>query len=346
VASIAAAAGAEVVLWRLFPGGGRFPFSLPEAAAGVAFCVVGVACTWRVESARVLRYVFAVYLTAVLTLYVVPSAIGENVARLRFAAIPLAVLVFSLRRWRPLGVGIVVVGLAVSWNLTPLASSFVQNRVDVSAQARTWPPAISFLRTHLTASYRVEAVDTSTHWAASYLATADIPLARGWYRQADFPQNAVLYDDELGPKAYLRWLRGLGVRYVVLTNARPDYSARGEAALVRSGRAGLRPVFRTRELTIYSVPKPVKIITGPGSPGLAWLTESRIGAVVHRGGEYRIAVRWSPYWRASHGCLRRGKDGMLRLTTRQARTVRLVFQVDARRALGELAGDQPECTLH
>ncbi len=89
-------------------------------------------------------------------------------------------------------------------------------------------------------SYRVEAVDTAGHWPAVYLPTAGIPLARGWFRQDDFPQNALLYG-ELGPRTYLAWLRGLGVRYVVLTNAPPDYSARAEAALFRSGRSGFGP---------------------------------------------------------------------------------------------------------
>ena len=45
--------------------------------------------------------------------------------------------------------------------------------------------------------YRVEAVATSGHWDAYYLADKGVPLARGWYRQDDFPENAVLYDHNL-----------------------------------------------------------------------------------------------------------------------------------------------------
>jgi hypothetical protein len=56
-------------------------------------------------------------------------------------------------------------------------------------------------------------------------------------------------------------------------------------------------------------------------------------------------VRWSPYWHASLGCLSKGKDGMIRLTTRHARFVRLTFQVSAARAIEELAGQQPSCRL-
>jgi hypothetical protein len=192
VAGVAVAGLAEVALWRIFPGGGRFPFSFAEAAAGVAFCVVGLVFTWRVETARVLRFVFGVYLAAYVASYLIPSAVGENVGRLRFAAIPLAVLVFSLRRWRPLIPGIAVLLLAVSWNVTPLAASYSRNGADVTVQPRTWPAAIEYLHQHLGPSFRVEAVDTSTHWPAVYLADAGIPIARGWFRQDDFPQNAVL----------------------------------------------------------------------------------------------------------------------------------------------------------
>jgi hypothetical protein len=154
----------------------------------------------------------------------------------------------------------------------------------------------------------------------------------------------VLYD-KLGPKVYLRWLRGLGVRYVVLSQSPPDYSSRGEADLVRSGRTGLVPVFATPELTVYRVPAARSMITGPGSPRLTALTESKMRAVLPRGGTYRIAVRWSPYWHASLGCIAKGHDGMIRLTTRRPHLVRLVFHVNATRALEELAGKQPSCTL-
>ena len=334
----------ELILWRLFPDGGRFPFHLADAAAGVAFCLLGLVFTWRVERARVVRFVFGVYLAASVTSYVVPSAVGGNIERLRYAAIPLAVLVLSLRHWRPLLPGIAVVALAVSWNLSPLAASYASGRADVTAKPSAWPAAIAFLHAHLGPSYHVEAVDTSGHWPAVYLADARIPLARGWFRQDDFPQNEVLYS-KLGPKTYLAWLRGLGVRYVVLSTAPPDYSARAEAALVRSGRAGLQPVFYTSKLTVYEVPKPRSIVTGPDRPHLAALTQERIRVDVHRGGDYRIAVRWSPYWRASDGCLREGKDQMLRLQTRAARQVTIVFQVNADNALDELDGAKHHCSL-
>ncbi len=100
---------------------------------------------------------------------------------------------------------------------------------------------------------RVEAVDTAGHWPAVYLADADIPLARGWFRQDDFPQNEVLYS-KLGPRTYLQWLHGLGVGYVVLARTTPDYSSIAEAALVRSGRAGLTRVYKDGDH--HDLPRP------------------------------------------------------------------------------------------
>jgi hypothetical protein len=344
LAAVLAAGAAEVVVWRLFPQGGRFPFSFPEAAAAVAFCVLGLVLTWRVESARVLQFVFAVYLVAIVANYVFPSAIGENIARLRYAAIPLAVLVLSLRRWRPYAAAIAVLGIAIAWNVTPLAASFVRGEADTTEGVATWTRPIAYLHAHLQPGYRVEVVDTATHWPEVYLADAHIPLARGWFRQDDFPLNAVLYGKP-GPSAYLRWLRSLGIAYVVLADAPPDYSARAEAELVRSGRAGLTPVFATRRVTVYSVPSPVPIVTGPGSPHMLSLTDARLRLHVSKGGTYRIAVRWSPYWQASNGCLSEGSDGTLRLRTRAARTVGIRFAVNADRALEALTGSKPECKL-
>ena len=66
---------------------------------------------------------------------------------------------------------------------------------------------------------------------------------------------------------------------------------------------------------------------------------------VTRGGTYRIAVRWSPYWRTSDGCLSKGKDGMLRLTTLHARRATISFIVSADSAFDTLAGAKQNCTL-
>jgi len=276
-----------------------------------------------------------VYGIACLTFFFVHSAVGENIVRLRYTAIPVSVLVLSLRDWRPRVPALVVLALAISWNITPLAASYVHNEDHVDAHAAYWQPAVSYLHAHLTPSYRVEAVDTAGHWAALYLPRAGIPLARGWFRQDDFPQNTVLYDHELGAKAYASWLRRLGVRYVVLTDLAADYSARAEARLVRSGRTPLRPVFRSGGVAVYELPRATPIL--PGGRVLS-MRESRIVVSLAHAGTYRLAVRHSRYWHPSAGCAARTDDGMTRVTVPRAGVVRLDFSPSPRRALSALTG--------
>src|SRR5438046_1487471 len=60
----------------------------------------------------------------------------------------------------------------------------------------------------------------------------------------------------------LCWTRQLGVRYVVLTDAPTDYSAKEEARLIGSGHSDLVRVLRTEHITIFSVPRPRPLLTG------------------------------------------------------------------------------------
>jgi hypothetical protein len=325
----------EVVLWRAFPDSGRYPFSFAELAAASTFCILGASFTWRVERARRLRFVFVVYMAACLGAFLVPSALGENIARLRYAAIPVAVLLLSLRDWRPRLACLGAFALAVSWNVSPLAASFAHATSDPASSKAYWAPAVTYLHRHLGHSYRAEAVDTEGHWAAVYLPRAGIPLARGWFRQDDFPQNKLLYS-RLGPSAYLAWLRSLGVRYVVMTAAPVDYSARGEARLLTSGRSGLRRAFWTPQLTVYEVPHARRIVTGPGPAGVLRFTQTKIDLQLAVPGRYRLAVRFSPYWQPSSGCVMRREDGMVELAVPRAGRLQLHFDVNPGRALGEV----------
>jgi hypothetical protein len=340
--AVVAAIGAELVVLRLFPGTGRYPFPASEAAAALVFCALGLVCTWRLESARVLRYVFIAYALAIAATWLVPSGLGENVVRLRYLAVPLAVLILTLRHWRPLPLAVAVAVLALSWNVTPLAASWTHGEADATSHAAVWSAPLAYLHSHLRTGYRVEAVDTADHWPAFYLADSGIPLARGWFRQDDFPLDSLLYR-KLSPAAYLRWLRELGVQYVVLANAPPDYSSQREAHLVRSGRAGLRRVFATPVVSVYAVPRPQQMVTGPGRPAVLRLTREALVVHLTRAGEYRVATRWSRYWHASAGCLTRSGNGLLLLHAHRAGTVRIVFDVDTRSLLGAFAGTARTC---
>jgi hypothetical protein len=332
---------AEVALWRMFPNDGRYPFSIWELLGALVFCGFGILLSWRIEGSSVLRFVFPVYAVGCVIAFFVPSALGDNVLRVRYLAVPIAVLLLTLREWRPRLLAFVAFGLALSWNVSPLVGSVTASASDPSASATYWAPAIRYLHRHLTPSYRVEAVDTSNHWAAYYLPKSGIPLVRGWFRQDDFPQNGILYGP-FGPKAYLAWLRSLGVRYVVLANAPPDYSADAESDLLQSGRLALPIVLATRTLTVFAVPSPRPIVTGPGSARIVALREAGLTVSVARPGTYRIAIRYTDFWHASSGCVAAGKDEMIRLLARRAGVVKMTFRISPGQALDELAGGKPK----
>jgi hypothetical protein len=295
-----------------------------------------------VPAARTLYGAFWIYLVVLVAAYLVPSGIGSNIDRIRYVALPLAFICSALRRWRPLWLIVPTVVLAATWNTTPIVSTFASAHSDPESALSYWQPAIGYLHAHLSPSYRVEAVDTIEHWPAAYLPDAGIPLVRGWYRQSDYPQNELLYDKTLGARAYDRWLRGLGVRYVVLSDATPDYSARREAALIRRGRSGLVRVFRSQHLAVYELPHATPMVTGPGSASIVYLYPTRAVLDVGAPGTYRVALRWSPYWRTYSGCVAKGKDGMVRLHADHAGLVSLAVNVNVHRSLEALAGLKPD----
>ena len=339
--AFAVATAAELVVMRLFPGG-TLEFPVVELLEALAFCAGLLALTWGVERAQGLRGVAVVYLLAVIAAYVIPSGLGHDIVRLRQLALPVALIAAALRRWRPLPLVMVLIACAAAWNILPLAGTWIRSADDRSSQAAVWTAPTSYLRAHLRTGYRVEAVDTSEHWPALYLARAGIPIVRGWFRQDDHPVASLLYRPYTAAE-YVAWLRRLGVAYVVLTDAPPDFTSRREAALVRSGKAGLRRVFGTSFVSVYAVPRPRTIVSGPGHPTVLALRESRVVIHLTQGGAYRVAVRWSPYWHASTGCLARSQDGMLRLQSPKAATVRIAFDVDASNLLHALAGTTPTC---
>ncbi|MDX6517002.1 MAG: hypothetical protein QOH73_2668 [Gaiellaceae bacterium] len=343
IAIVGVLGSVEVVLWALFPDGGRFPFPREEFAAAVAFCTLGFFVTFRSERARPLAAFFSLYLVACTLAFILPSPVGENIARMRFLAIPIAVLALSLRSWNPRILSIVVLLLAFSWNVSPLAASFQRGHADAAQSPLFWAEPVVFLRHNLDPAYRVEAVDTAGHWEALYLAQAGIPLTRGWFRQDDFPQNGLLYD-ELGVRGYLHWLRKLSVRYIVLTNGPLDYSARGEARLLRA-HPGLFPVvLRFPGGVIMEVSNPQPLVRGGPAPAQVDLVAATsIVFEATEPGRYTMGVRYSPYFSSPDACIRKLPGGFTGVTVRKAGLVTISFAVGAQSAARTLIGRSPTC---
>jgi hypothetical protein len=137
----------------------------------------------------------------------------------------------------------------------------------------------------------------------------------------------------------------MAVRYVVLTDAPPDYSSQAESRLLRNGRSGLAVVLRSSELIIYAVPSPRSIISGPHHPRVLALGSSSVVIKVKRAGTYRLALRYTPYWSAPGACINETANGLLNLRTMRGGVIRLSFAFSASSALAAFTGARSSCDL-
>jgi hypothetical protein len=310
----------EAAMAGLFPVGGSYPFRSLELGAVLGVTVAGAALAFRTPRGAALATFFLVWAVASVVAYVVPSPLGENLARLRYVVFPLVLLAAALASFRPRWLALAAVAGALVYNVAPYLSVAASVTNERAAHARFWRPAIAFLRQHSGPSFRVDVVPVYGHWEAYYLPRAGIPLTRGWYRQLDLGENKVLYRKRLTAAAYRSWLRRMGVRYVLLPEAQLDrLGAAEQADLLRSGRSGLAPVFASPEGVVYELPHATPILTGPGRARLTTVTHARIVGWAAVAGTYRLRVRFTPYWKiAGRGvCVYHANGGMTRLEVRR-----------------------------
>jgi hypothetical protein len=320
--SLATLVALQLAVVALFPSEGRYPYSPVSLAAVLAVSALGAALALRSERADALAAFFVLWGLANVVAFLVPSPFGDNLTRLRALAFPLVLLAALLARFRPRWLAAAALVVAAIYNVGPDLSALPKRTADArTATESFWQPALSFLHTHGSPDHRVEVVPTFGHWEAYWVPRAGFALARGWYRQIDLAENPELYRDPLSPRAYRGWLRRLGVRHVLLPNARlGPLGASREAELLQSGRSGLLPVRRTADWSIYELPNAVPILTGPTAGGIDLIGHERIEGWTAASGVYRLRVRYTRYWKVVAGdvCLAPAADGMTRLVARRA----------------------------
>jgi hypothetical protein len=97
-------------------------------------------------------------------------------------------------------------------------------------------------------------------------------------------------------------------------------------------------VFRSRHVTVFGVPDPQPLVTGPFPGRVLRLAPTRAVISVGGPGTYRVATRFSPYWHTSRGCLSEGADRMLALSVPRAGRVALRLELSVSRGFEVLAG--------
>ncbi|MFY9264229.1 MAG: hypothetical protein WAO61_02190 [Solirubrobacterales bacterium] len=341
-----------VVASLLFPEGGSQPFHFASylgSLAITAFFWFFVRDDLAPEPRRLVATGVALYAIFLTGNELVASPIGGNAIRLGMIVFP---TIAAAALWPRSGrYALAVVIPLLAWQ-GATAGWAIATRDD-TADPRFFAPVNAFLdRADPTRRERVEIVFTRNHFEAAYVANRR-PIARGWERQLDTKYNAVFYEDDLTSGGYARWLIENDVRWVALSDATPDYSARREAELIRGGLEYLERVARLRDWSIYRVRLPADEGIQPhfgGDPGRAFQIQPvRYGASVTR-------VRWQRFLRPSIGCIRSTDAGYLEILLPGAPPARPtgetgeavssrppVVTISSDFSIGRLVGGAPSC---
>jgi hypothetical protein len=335
---VAVAGAAQVTALVVFAHDATYPFfRVGELAAVVLAGTLGVALALQSRRARILAAFFALWVLASVLVFLVPSPVGENVTRLRGVLFPLVLLAVLLAGFRPRWLAFPALAGALVYTLLPYLVT-IPFRLDGRPWKESfWTPAIAFLEANESSQYRIEIVPTGDHWDAYWIPRAGFPIARGWYRQLDYVQNPLFYRDPLPPEVYRAWLRRMAVRYVLLPDTQLGRAGEErEGDLLRSGRSGLREVSGVDGWRIWEVPDPRPLLAGPGPAGITLFEHDAIAGQTGTPGNYRLAVRFTPYWRLVQGnlCLDVAPDGMTELRTASPGPFRLEIDVGARGSAG------------
>jgi hypothetical protein len=345
IVAFAIIAGVAALLLRAFRSpGGEYPFSIADLLVVLTFCAAGALLTRGRPDLRILLGVFGVYAVLAAAAFVFPSPLGGNVGRLSlYMAAPLLLVPLAVRNFRPRAIALALLGAALLWQTFPAVSGLRAATEVRSSREDFWYPVEAFLAKHGDPNYRVEVVATDHHWEAFYLARRGVPLTRGWYRQDDFPANQDLYG-ELTPAKYLTWLRRLGVRYVFLPNDRLDYSAEAEASLLRSG--GVLPeIARIGAWTVYELPDATPIATPAGPIAIRAIDSKEVTLEASQPGNYRLRLRYTPYWRVTRGdaCVARDEPWATELRVSTPGIITLRFDVGVGKVVTTVLGRSAQC---
>ena len=320
-----------VALGLAFPGQGVMPFPLVDFLQFGAMMAIVLAFIPRQDKG--VRIAVALYLTAIVASFVLPTPVGGNITRFgECVGAPLVACLLWPHR-RVVLASLVIPLQVMQWR--PAVAALPSQRRDQSRSATYFSPLLQFLDGHGQPFGRVEIVPTRAHWEVAYAAPS-VPLARGWERQLDTADNPLFYaSGPLSPEAYSAWLVDNGVRYVALPDVALDYAAEAEGQLVSAGLPDLRQVWANAHWRVFEVTDSTGIVDGPAQVDrldgdTAMLTATAPGPVLLR-------LRFTDRWGVSAGdaALRATPDGWTELDVCEPGAIRLQVHL--------LPADQHNC---
>ncbi|WP_436522342.1 hypothetical protein [Actinoplanes sp. HUAS TT8] len=251
----------------------------------------------------------------VLAAAVIHTPVGLNATRLVVMfTLPVLIAYGKLPgffgKMRPIAL-IAIVALAAWWQ-PPVVSADLRDRGNPTADPEYFRPLTALLTTRPLTG-RVEIPPTRDYWEAARM--GDVPLARGWLRQADIDRNPLFFTTVPGAtgtgvaltaESYRAWLAEQAVQYVAVPDAELAWPGRDEAALVTGGLPYLTLIATMPHWRLYAVADPQPIVTAPAT--LVRHTAAAITLDAPAAGDVRVRVRWYR-WLTAPGGARVIKDG-------------------------------------
>ncbi|WP_229400350.1 hypothetical protein [Micromonospora okii] len=241
--------------------------------------------------------------------------------------VALAALPGGLRRAGTTGVALAALLAAVCWWQPPVVPADLKGVGAPTSDPGYFAPLRAELaRRGLTG--RVEVPPTRDYWEAAGL--GDVPLARGWLRQADIARNPLFFTTVPGATgtgvpltadSYRAWLADNAVQYVAVPDAELSWVGRAEAELVDGGLPYLTEVWSERRWRLYAVSDPTPLVAAPGA-----LVGQDAVSVTFRmpgPGTARVRVRHSPWLRVDGQAVLRPDGGWTAVTVSRPGTYRI-----------------------
>ena len=306
---IALPAAVPLALTALFFGdGGWMNISRLDTVRAVGGSVV-VALLVPVRAVRIGAVLSAL---GVLAAALIHTPVGLNATRLSVMVALPVLAAYAAVPWRAAprrmpGWGVALLLVLVGAGQPPVVVTDVLDIGNPTTHRAYFAPLLARLRQE-TLSGRVEIPPTRDYWEAAYL--GDVPLARGWLRQADIDRNPLFFTVVPGatgtgvaltPDSYRDWLAEQAVQFVAVPDAEPTGSGRPEAAMVTAGLPYLSEIWRDAHWRLYSVADPQPIVAPP-----ATLVEQDAAALTFDVGaslDVVVKVRYHRWLTASGGAV-------------------------------------------
>ncbi|MEV5766488.1 hypothetical protein AB0L34_18225 [Micromonospora sp. NPDC052213] len=216
---------------------------------------------------------------------------------------------------------------AVCWWQPPVPPADLRSVDDPTGRAAYFAPLREFLNGQRLTG-RVEVPPTRNYWEAARL--GEVPLARGWLRQADIDRNPLFFTTVPGAAgtgvpltaaSYRDWLAENAVQFVAVPDAPLSWVGRAEAELVTGGLPYLTPVWSGPHWRVWAIAEPTPIVGAPAD--LVTWDGASVTFRAPAAGTVPVRVRHSRWLTASGGATVAADGDWTAVTVPRAGTYRL-----------------------